>query len=445
MAVSQLTEEVAGLRGQLSATATRGKTAKGQLVELHESLAVQRQRLDSMNKKKEAAQRKLAKEQENVRSAGEAGEAREAFHAQVAARLQKLQQRVKSSRDALFGAAQKLAEEKATLKMKRGGLSSTKNALRSLHAQLQQQEAEKSRQQELLYSIDFQCQAMQRKVSRISGYKTAAEAKALQKHMKELHAVCINLLPLKSPRRFTPYMTAPQLMSMLLLALWLCVSDNQESTLQKEEQSMLSSQVKHLDGELRKAQRTLARVDEEDNRCANNVGDIRLACASLDRELQTIVKQKEKLVLAESLRKLEVTRLHEELEACADASLEAENRKVQHHLQMQEALAAMELELDSAKGQLRAVEEEKRKLFKEAAERRSKISALEARYENVVQSSQTEDGAGHSQAYYVIRVGQVPLTYSTTAHAKDDDSMNYNTSSVKAGVAGAHLRLPRDF
>ena len=125
--------QVAGLRGQLSATATRGKTAKGQLVELHESLAVQRQRLDSMNKKKEAAQRKLAKEQENVRSAGEAGEAREAFHAQVAARLQKLQQRVKSSRDALFGAAQKLAEEKATLKMKRGGLSSTKNALRSLH------------------------------------------------------------------------------------------------------------------------------------------------------------------------------------------------------------------------------------------------------------------------------------------------------------------------
>lgn len=31
------------------------------------------------------------------------------------------------------------------------------------------------------------------------------------------------------------------------------------------------------------------------------------------------------------------------------------------------------------------MEEEKRKLFKEAAERRSKISALEARYENVVQ------------------------------------------------------------
>ncbi|CDJ49020.1 hypothetical protein, conserved [Eimeria brunetti] len=155
-----------------------------------------------------------------------------------------------------------------------------------------------------------------------------------------------------------------------------------------------------------KAQRTLAKVDEEDSRCANNVGDIRLACASLDRELQSIVKQKEKLVLAESLRKLEVTRLHEELEACADASLEAENRKVQHQLQVQEALAAMELELDGARGQLRAVEEERRKLVKEAAERRSKLSALEARYENVVQSSQTADGAGRSQAYYVIRVGQ---------------------------------------
>ena len=125
--------QVASLRGQLSATATRGKTAKGQLVELHESLAIQKQRLESMNKKKEAAQRKLAKEQENVRSAGEAGDAREAFHAQVAARLQQLQQKVKSSRDSLFGVAQRLAEEKTTLKMKRGGLSSSKNALRSLH------------------------------------------------------------------------------------------------------------------------------------------------------------------------------------------------------------------------------------------------------------------------------------------------------------------------
>lgn len=75
----------------------------------------------------------MAKEQENVRSAGEAGEAREAFHAQVAARLQKLQQRVKASRDTHFGVAQKLAEEKAALKMQRGALSSSKSALKSLH------------------------------------------------------------------------------------------------------------------------------------------------------------------------------------------------------------------------------------------------------------------------------------------------------------------------
>lgn len=58
-----------------------------------------------------------------------------------------------------------------------------------LQAQLRLQEAEKSRQQELLYAIDFQCQAMQRKVSRVSGYKSAAETKALQKQIKELQAV----------------------------------------------------------------------------------------------------------------------------------------------------------------------------------------------------------------------------------------------------------------
>lgn len=72
------------------------------------------------------------KEKENMRSAEEAGEASKAFQSQAAARLQQLQQRVKASRDALFGVAQKLAEEKMTLKMKRGSLGSSKNSLRSL-------------------------------------------------------------------------------------------------------------------------------------------------------------------------------------------------------------------------------------------------------------------------------------------------------------------------
>lgn len=47
-----------------------------------------------------------------------------------------------------------------------------------------------------------------------------------------------------------------------------------------------------------------------------------------------------------------VARLHEELQACADESLEAENRKLQQQLHGQETLAAMDAELDGARGQL---------------------------------------------------------------------------------------------
>ncbi|KAL8431874.1 hypothetical protein ACSSS7_004972 [Eimeria intestinalis] len=200
-AVSQLAEQVAGLRGQLSAAASRGKAAKRQLAELHETLADQQQRLDGLRKKMDSAEKRLAREKKNVRSAGEAGEASEAFHAHAAARLQQLQQQVKSSRDSLFGVLQSLTEEKATLKLKRGRLSSSKNALKNLEAQLQQQEAERSRQQELLYSIDFQCQAMQRRLTLASGYKTASEAKTLQKHIKELQAVRLEHASLEAENR----------------------------------------------------------------------------------------------------------------------------------------------------------------------------------------------------------------------------------------------------
>lgn len=47
-----------------------------------------------------------------------------------------------------------------------------------------------------------------------------------------------------------------------------------------------------------------------------------------------------------------MNRLHEELESCAEASLEAENKKVQQQLNAQEALAAIEAELDAARVQL---------------------------------------------------------------------------------------------
>ena len=47
-----------------------------------------------------------------------------------------------------------------------------------------------------------------------------------------------------------------------------------------------------------------------------------------------------------------MAKLYEDLEACADASLEAENRKLQQRLNAQEAIAALEAELDSVRGQL---------------------------------------------------------------------------------------------
>lgn len=56
----------------------------------------------------------------------------------------------------------------------------------------------------------------------------------------------------------------------------------------------------------RKAQISLTKIDAEDSRWSSSVGDVRLACTSLDRELQLVLKEKEELVLAESLRKLEV-------------------------------------------------------------------------------------------------------------------------------------------
>lgn len=61
-----------------------------------------------------------------------------------------------------------------------GDISGTLSASRNLQASINKLTAEKTRQQELLYSSEYQIQQMERKVSKAQGERTLEETKLLQ-------------------------------------------------------------------------------------------------------------------------------------------------------------------------------------------------------------------------------------------------------------------------
>lgn len=106
-------------------------------------------------------------------------------------------------------------------------ISGAQAASKNLSAQIQKLDAESLRQQELIYSGEFQIQHMERKVARASGVRSDEEKKALNARIQEL---------------------------------------SEELDAHRAEHSMLQAQSKKLGEELRSANRTLDSLRREKER-----------------------------------------------------------------------------------------------------------------------------------------------------------------------------------
>merc|ERR1719326_2300953 len=87
---------------------------------------------------------------------------------------------IRSQKEELFKESQKLFKLRAEQANLIGDISGTLSASRNLQASINKLTAEKTRQQELLYSSEYQIQQMERKVSKAQGERTLEETKLLQ-------------------------------------------------------------------------------------------------------------------------------------------------------------------------------------------------------------------------------------------------------------------------
>jgi chromosome segregation ATPase len=252
-----------------------------------------------------------------------------------------------------------------------GEISGAQSSSRNLQSKIRALDQESLRQQELIYSAEFQIQQMERKVSRGLGERSDEETKGLKKEIGGLEG---------------------------------------ELEVAKEQKKMLLAQCRKLNFELRGAQRkkdvsvsTAAELQEK-------ILELEKENVSYTGSLEALTRAKEESMVQADFLKLEVKRLRDALNSKADKVFTLENRKQQLSLSMEERKAEIAVHVDVQRAQLRAAADEKHRITVELGGRRQSVEKLRDKYETLCKVSGVragEDGGEpKSQAYYMIKAAQ---------------------------------------
>lgn len=180
--------EVAILRNQLSAFATELSNKRIDVANINKVLEERMQRLDAAKKKYNATKDRLNKEK-NIQDDLEQGNKMAVTEFKESENMMhEVEKEIREQKETLFKESQKLFKLRAEQANLIGDISGTLSASRNLQASINKLTAEKTRQQELLYSSEYQIQQMERKVSKAQGERTLEETKYLQNEIANVQA-----------------------------------------------------------------------------------------------------------------------------------------------------------------------------------------------------------------------------------------------------------------
>eukprot|EP00752_Nemacystus_decipiens_P012053 g10686.t1 len=271
------------------------------------------------------------------------------------AELKASKKRLATAKELMFRDSQKLyalRQEEANLIAEICGAQATmKNLQTKVHALDQEQ----TRQQELIYSAEFQIQQMERKVARGMGERTDEEKSQLNAKIRELEGEVVVL---------------------------------------REEKKMLTGQARKLNNELRASLRRKESASAQQSGLKEAINELELECRAAEGDVRREAQTKEELMVSNDVMRLEVKRLRDTLNGAADEVFSLENRRQQLAMSMKERKAEIQLEL---------------------GDRRQAVEKLRAKYETLAkgfagagggEEGGDRTGSGSSQAYFIIAAAQ---------------------------------------
>jgi len=365
-----LQDELEVVRGTLAKCAADLQQAKVKVANSRDMLEAQKEKLEQTRKKNAEVKRRL--EQEYLTTADLEKNAKQihSMHREEEVRLKATDKELQELKQEMFKKSQalfSLRKDEANLIAE---ISGAHTADRNLRDKIKLLDGQSQKQQELIYTADFQLQQMERKVSRAQGEYLASEKDALMAQIADLEEVMET---------------------------------------HKAQEKMLDRQLKKVNDDLRGAQRRLRVLRDEKENLDDKLSELQLENEVVTRALKGAVKRKEDCIVNHDLLRLEVKKLKDLLNSKADEVFSLENRKFQLQRSQEERAAEVKVQSDILRADLKMAEDERHKVVMDLREREMKVATLQKKYELLVDKMNQELGSPSqrkSPAYYVVQRAQ---------------------------------------
>ncbi|KAL0214386.1 hypothetical protein P9112_006570 [Eukaryota sp. TZLM1-RC] len=369
-------EDVGTLKNELLSLENTLNHTKGQLNNeqlKNESLKSEIQRFNSAFIKKEKELANLNQQLEShwmdAGNKAEKGKKLEDYLKDEQGRLSRTERELETLRKEIFELFQKLfnlKNEEATLLAE---ISGTTRAINNLESNIHKLDIETSKQEEIQYSVEFQIQMMERKVSRASGQRSDEEKRKLSAKIESLEAKLEEV---------------------------------------KEREKLLKGEVNRVESHIRTILHKVDSITSQHEKLEVEINELELNNSALDKEYSSFSEKKNALAVEHDLLEMKLESAQKNLDQKADAVSSLENKLSQLRISIEERVLKINLHLDNRRFEQRCIETERQKLASELNEKLVKIEKLKKKKE-VIESrvDRTDDsGEKHSQAYLIVANAQ---------------------------------------
>ncbi|XP_065888087.1 coiled-coil domain-containing protein 39-like [Dysidea avara] len=364
----QYRDELETLKYSVDRVGTDYYTTRAQVNHLSRELQERKERLEKLKHKHALLDEELHKKAESTLTSEGRAEEMDKLLLEEETRITQLSKELEKIRDKEFKRLQEVSNYKQEEQNCSDEIQGCRATLRNLASKQNKVDKEALKQQEILYTQDFQLQQLEHRMARLQGERSDDEKIQLQTKIKELEAE------------------------------W----ESQQNSAQ-----ILQHQLKRLQDDLRKVSRHLDRDCKEKDINTGKIEELNLHIDSLQRELRKAISNKQNLMVDENIIKLEVKKLREILFSHADEVLTLEQRQLRLQTAMTERAKEITIHKEMLQTQMKTIETERQTISTELHERISKIEKLRKRYEILTVAMAPPEGEEeHSQAYYVIKAAQ---------------------------------------
>lgn len=377
-ALTGMRKEVEGLQDMVATQRGENEKAEGELnaatflnTNLKDLQNEKSRKLEEYTQLVQATKEQLATGFSDTKDLAERARQIDELQRQHQQRLAGLNRALHGAKEQMFTQSHSLFELRKAEAALIAEISGAQGASRNLQSRVRELDQRSLRQQEMLYTIEFQVQQLERKVSHVSGKRSVEETVILNQKIAELQV---------------------------------------ELDRANAENNMLGGQVRALQEELRVARKDFDKTCADRQAAVERLNVAQLEVGTEDREYKKAVALKESLAVKHDEMALEAKKLGELLDVKKTKVGELEERKLQLELSMKEREKEVSLHKDVQRAEIKACEEARHTVMMDLRERQIKLDRIRAKYETINGKlsglSTGADGEERTQAYYIIQAAQ---------------------------------------